>query len=179
MERPTLRYQTVTAMNRQNSVNLQLFCVIGLFIVIHILTYNPFFSLKIYNAVPILTIAAVVTVAFYFGEWWGFISGIISGTFSDAVGSGAICLDAVFLMCLGLVSGILLRKYLNRNILSVGMLSFTGAILYFLLNGLIFTFKNDAFQGLEYLLLHCLPSAIYSGLFIFPFFYIFKLIKKI
>ncbi len=166
-------------MNRQSSANLQLFCVIGLFIVIHILTYNPFFSLKIFNAVPVLTIAAVVAVSYYFDEWWGFVAGTISGIFSDSVGSGTVCLNAIFLLSLGLISGVLFKKYLNRNILSVSMLSVIGSILYFLLYGLIFTFNNDVFQGLEYLLLHCLPSAIYSGLFIFPFFYLLGLIKKI
>ncbi len=171
-------FQTVTAMNRQNSVNLQTLCVIGLFIIIHILTYNPFFSLKIFNAAPVLTISAVVMVAYYFGEWWGFMAGVLSGVFSDAVTSGASCLNAVFLLLLGLVSGILLKQYLNRNILSACMLSFAGSAIYFLVIGPIFTLNNDVFQGLEYLLLHCLPSAIYSGFFVFPFFYIFKLIKK-
>ncbi len=166
-------------MTKQNSINLQAVCIVGLFLIIHIITYNPFFSLKILNAVPVPMISAVVMVAYYFDEWWAFIAGVLSGLFADAVTGGTMCLNAVFLLILGLISGILLKRYFNRNILSACTISFTGSAIYFLLHGLFFSFNNDVFQALQYLLLHSLPSAIYSGFFIIPFFFLGKLIKKI
>ena len=51
--------------------------------------------------------------------------------------------------------------------------------IYFLISGMFFLANNGAFQGAEYLLLHSFPSAVYSALFIIPFYFIGKLIKKI
>lgn len=166
-------------MNKQNSGYLKVACFIGLFIIISFLSFNPFFSLKIGNAVPVMSVAAVVTVAFYYGEWWGFTAGILSGIFADAVTSGSYCFNAVMLLLIGLCSGILLRKYLNRNIFSALTLSGVANGIYFLISGMFFLANNGAFQGAEYLLLHSLPSAVYSALFIIPFYFIGKLIKKI
>ena len=166
-------------MNKQNSRYLQGVCFIGLFILIHILTFSPFFSLSIINAVPIMSIAAVITVSFYYGEWMGFTAGLIYGVFADAVTSGSFCFNAVCLLLIGLLSGVALKKYLNRNIFSALALSAAASGVYFLALGLIFTFRSNALQGFEYLLLHCLPSAVYSALFIIPFYFIGKVIKKI
>lgn len=166
-------------MNRQNSGYIKAVLFIGLFILIHILSFNPFFSLKIGNAVPIMSIAAVVTVAFYYGEWWGFTAGVISGIFADAVTSDSYCFNAMMLLLIGVLSGVLLRKYLNRNIFSALALAAAASGIYFFLNGIFFISHNGALQGFEYLLLHSLPSAVYSALFIIPFYFIGKLIKKI
>lgn len=166
-------------MNKQNSKNLQAVCFIGLFIAIHILSFNPFFSLKIANAVPVMSIAAVITVAFYYGEWWGFTAGVISGIFADAVTSDTFCFNAMILLLIGILSGVLLRKYLNRNIFSALAISGAASGIYFFFNGIFFIFHNGALQGAQYLLLHSLPSAVYSALFIIPFYFIGKLIKKI
>lgn len=166
-------------MNKQNSRYLKSVCYIALFLIIYLLSFNPFFSLKIGNAVPVMAIAAVITVAFYFGEWWGFTAGIISGIFADAVTSGAFCFNAVAFMLAGLLTGVLLRKYLNNNIFSALALSGIANGIYFFLNGIFFVSKSGALQGFEYLLLHSLPSAVYSALFILPFYYLGKLINKI
>ncbi len=166
-------------MNKQNSSYLQGVCFIGLFILIHMLTYSPLFSLSIANAVPIMSIAAVITVAFYYGEWLGFTAGVIYGIFADAVSSGSYCFNAISLLLIGLLSGVALRKILNHNIFSAITLSTISSGLYFFVHGLIFTFRESALEGFEYLLLHCLPSAIYSALFIIPFYFLGKLIKKI
>ncbi len=166
-------------MNRQNSGYIKLACYIAVFILIHLLTYNPFFTLKIGNAVPVMTLAATVSVAFYFGEWWGFTAGILSGIFADAVTNGSYCFNAVILLLVGLLSGVLLRKYLNRNIFSAVALSGISSGIYFFLKGLFFIGDYGALQGAEYLLLHSLPSAVYSALFIIPFYFLGKLIKKI
>ena len=166
-------------MNKQNSRYLQGVCFVGLFILIHMLTFNPFFSLSIANAVPIMSISAVITVSFYYGEWMGFTTGVIYGIFADAITSGSYCFNAVCLLLIGLLSGVALRKYLNRNIFSAMTLSILASGAYFLAYGLIFTFRSNALQGFEYLLLHCLPSAVYSAIFIVPFYFLGKIIKKI
>ncbi len=166
-------------MNKQNSGYIKLACYIAVFILIHLLTYNPFFSLKIGNAVPVMTIAATISVAFYFGEWWGFTAGILSGIFADAVTSGSYCFNAIMLLLIGLISGILLRKYLNHNIFSALALSGAASCIYFFLKGIFFINDYGALQGFEYLLLHSLPSMVYSALFIIPFYFLGKLIKKI
>lgn len=166
-------------MNKQNSNSLQAVCYIALFILIHILCFNPHFSLRIGNAVPIMSIAAVITVSFYYGEWLGFGAGLISGIFADAVTSGAFCFNAIFFLLVGIFSGALLKNYLNKNIFSALTLSGVSSAIYFVVSGLIFTTRSDALQGFEYLLLYCLPSAVYSALFIIPFYYLGKLIKKI
>ncbi len=166
-------------MNKQNSKNLQAVCFIGLFAAIHFFSFNPFFSLRIINAVPVMSIAAVITVAFYYGEWWGFTAGILSGIFADAVTSDSFCFNAMMLLFIGILSGVLLKKYLNRNIFSALALSGAASGIYFFFNGIFFVSHNGALQGFEYLLLHSLPSAVYSALFIVPFYFIGKLIRRI
>ena len=166
-------------MNKQNSGYLKIFLYAVLFLLCHLFTYNPFSTLKIGNAVPFMMIAAVITVSFYYGEWWGFTAGIISGAFADAVTSNSFCFNAIFLLFVGTAAGLLLKQYLNHNIFSALTLSGVSCGIFFFIKGLYFMADYGAIQGFEYLLLHSLPSAVYSALFIIPFYYIGKLLNKI
>ncbi|MBQ6816506.1 MAG: hypothetical protein IJP26_04675 [Clostridia bacterium] len=138
-----------------------------MFIIMYFLTYTSVLPLKIGNSAPMPLIAGVVAVAFFYGEWLGFTAGLITGIFADAVAANTVCFNMVTLMLIGVAVGLLVNKYLNKNIYSALLLAAVSAMAYFFVHWLIF---NAASGGnvITHFLLYYFPSAIYSALFIFP-----------
>lgn len=139
-----------------------------MFIIMYFLTYTEILPIKIGNAAPMPIIAAVVAVAFFYGEWVGFTVGLIAGVFIDGVASHSVCFNMIILMAIGLAVGIVVNKYLNKNIYSAVLLSLMACGVYFFAHWLIFYVFEGHANASRYLLLYCLPSAVYSALFIFP-----------
>lgn len=157
---------------------LQLILFILLFALLYSLTYTDILSINIYNAAPMPLIAFIITVGFYYGEWAGFISGVIAGVFVDAVTPHSICFNTIFLLLIGAVTGALIRRILNQNIFSALMLSAIANAVYFAAE-FIFCIKTFPGETVSYLLFYALPSAVYSAVFILPCYYLGLLIKKI
>ncbi len=165
--------------SRKNNSILQAICYIALFFILFMISFTEILPLKIGNAYPFPIIAAVITVAYYHGEWVGFYSGLTVGIFADAVTAEVIVANTLTLSVVGCLAGFLLRFYMNKNIFSAAFLSLCGAAIFFTVKWISY-FTAIGFQdGLTYLLFFALPSAIYSAVFIFPLFYLGKLIKKI
>ncbi len=159
-------------------VTLQGACYAALFVLLFFLTYTPSSFLRIGNAIPFLFVAAVVCVAFYYNAWLGFVSGLISGLFCDAVSSQPSGFNMVLLALIGFLVGVLVKFYVNKNIFSISALSLLCASVYFFADWLI-SFLSDTPDSFELLLFYAVPSAVYSALFIIPFYFLGKLINKI
>lgn len=166
----------MTVKRKNNSI--QALCFIGLFFIFYLITYTDILSITVFNATPMPLIALTVIVGYYYGEWMGFISGILCGVFLDAVMSHSVCFNTVFLLIIGCAAGFLVRYLLNRNIFSVIMITFISCALYFAFK-FIFCMELDSGETYRYLLLYALPSAVYSTAFVIPFYYLGGLIKKI
>ena len=81
-------------------------------------------------------------------------------------------LDTIVRLIAGKEQGI---KALDRNLRSAVLLSFLLTLFYFVLRWLIFyAFTVSAQDNLTYLLHYAFPSVIYTNVFIFPFYFLYK-----
>ncbi len=165
--------------SRRNNNILQAVCYIALFFILFMISFTEVLPLRIGNAYPFPIIAAVITVSYYYGEWTAFYSGLIVGIFADAVMAESLIANTLTLSVIGCLSGFLLRFYMNKNIFSVAFLSLCGAAFFFTARWISYFSAIGFNDSLTYLLFFALPSGLYSALFIFPIFYLGKLIKKI
>ncbi len=157
---------------------LQAVCFALLIFLLYIFTYTDIVSLRIGNAILMPLIAPIIVIGMNYGEWAGFWSGLVVGIFCDAVGAKVSCFNTLFLLIIGCAAGVLIKYYLNRNILTSLVLSLAASILYFSVYFLLHYFTGEA-QGFKYLLFYALPSAIYTAIFMLPVFYFGQLVKKI
>ena len=66
-------------------------------------------------------------------------------------------------------------RLFNRNLRSAALLSFLLTLIYFILRWLIFyAFTVGAQDNLTYLLHYAFPSVVYTNIFIFPFYFLYK-----
>ncbi len=166
-------------MAQQRTNYLQTACYIGIFILLYLLTYTELFPLKIGNASPMPLIPAVVTVAFFYGEWRGFLCGLVTGLFADACASQMLSFNTFLLLFIGLAAGLLITHYLNKNIYSIAVLSLCSCIIYYVVKWIALYLISGSAQSSDYLLFYALPSAVYSALFIFPLYLLGRAIIKI
>lgn len=162
----------------RRTVTLQGVCYTALFVLLFFLTYTPVSFLRIGNASPFVFVAAVVCVAFYYDARLAFWAGLISGVFCDAVASQPSAFNALALCIIGFASGILVQYYINKNIFSALALSGLASAVYFFADWFV-SFVKGVPDNFELLLFYALPSAVYSALFIIPFYFLGKLINRI
>ena len=159
--------------NRVNSFFL--YAVLSLlFFGIFILSRIKGFSLGIGFAVPIILVPAVVGVAMFFGEWFGFIFGLACGMALDSVTLYSNSLNTFLLMTVGVLVGIITSNYLNVNIFSALVVSFVSSLIYFLVKWFFLQYLLN--KSVLYLWMVSLPSFLYTAVFIVPLFYVFKFI---
>ncbi len=166
-------------MAQQRTNYLQATCHIALFIFLYLLTYTELLPLKIGNAAPMLLIPAVVTISFYYGEWRGFLCGLITGIFADASASQMLTFNTFLLMFIGLASGLLITYYLNKNIYTISVLSLCSCVFYYIIKWIGLYLIWGSPESSDYLLFHALPSAVYSAIFIIPLYFWGLAISKI
>lgn len=139
-----------------------------------ILQRLDFFTLQIGRAVPILLVPAVIVIACFLREWTGFITGLCCGIALDTVTNGSYCFNTIALMLLGTAAGLIFRLFLNRNIKAIIIVGLLGSLIFFIFKWLFLDlFSGDA-SAVQILLRYHLPSAIYSAVFVIPFFYYVK-----
>ncbi len=155
-----------------NAVN---FSLIG---VLFIFRYSGLFVLNIGKATSILIIPLIVAIAIFFGEFSGFMAGLVAGVLLDTQVVGSSCFNIFALMLLGLLSGLLSTYLLNKNLKSAICLSFGATFLYFLSRYLVlFAFQGSPLN-FNYFMSHLIPSVIYTSIFIIPFYYLEKILRS-
>lgn len=159
-----------------NNVVLALQCF--LVFCIAILHYNNLFTLKIGNASPVIIIPFLIIVSFYSGMWRGVAFAFAYGIYMDAVAADTLCFNTLVLGLTICVCGVLITYFFNRNISSVLLLSICASVFYFLLKWLFLFVFAGVEHNLDYLFYYAFPSAIYTALFIIPFYYVAKLLNK-
>lgn len=132
------------------------------------------FSLKIGTAVPVLLIPAVISIACFLREWTGFWFGLFCGIALDTVTNGTSCFNTFLLIIIGFFSGIAFHYIINRNIKSVLIVSALSSIIYFTLKWFFLTVLTNDSSATTILLKYELPSALYTIIFIVPFFFSVK-----
>lgn len=146
----------------------------GLFILQRI----PMLSLKIGNACPLLLLPVVMVTACILREWTGFWTGLTCGIALDTVQNGSFCFNTIVLLLFGVSFGLLFRFLLNRNIKSIILMGFIGSFVFFMVRWFFLDFIAGDASALDILIKYEIPSAIYTALFVIPFFFIFKKLCK-
>lgn len=139
----------------------------------------PGLSLKIGNAYPLLLLPAVMVVGALLREWTGFVTGLVCGIALDTFQSGSSCFNTLAFIFIGAGFGLIFRYLLNRNIKSIILAGSVGSFLFFFVRWFFLVLLAGDTSAGRYLFKYAIPSAIYTALFVIPFFFGFeKLCKK-
>ena len=88
--------------------------------------------------------------------------------------------EAIALLIIGTAACLAANRLFNKNIRATVVLSLLVAVIYFFAQWITFnSIGHSAKEGLEYLFRYSLPSAIYTSVFVIPFYFIFKHFDKL
>ncbi len=154
---------------------------INLFLIalLYLLRYSGLMTLAIGQAVPITLLPLTVSIAVFFGEWYGAAAGFCAGALMDTSMSGSSCFNTLTVMLIGLIAGILSSYFLNKNIRSAAVLSLGTAFLYLITRQIFFYSFKGISIGADYYALYFIPTAVYTALFIIPFYFLEKKLKAL
>lgn len=150
------------------------FLCFGLFVLQRI----PGLSLQIGTATPVLLLPVVMVAACFLREWAGFWFGFLSGVALDTVVNGSPVFHTITLILFGVGFGLLFRLLFNRNIKSMLLIGMIGSLLFFLLRWFFLSVIAGEPSAGALLLRYEIPSAVYTGLLIVPFFYYIRWLCK-
>ena len=151
-----------------------------IFSVITLIQTSDILSLTVKTATPMLVLPLLCGYAFFSDIRRCIIAGLITGVFIDSVAYNTYCFNTVVLMLLTVDVAVVSNNLFNKNIRAAVVLSLIMSGIYFVLLWLFFYMSGtDIKSSLGYLLKYALPSAVYSTVFIFPFYYLYKSFKKI
>ena len=165
----------MTEKRQKALVNAVNFALIG---VIFIFRYSGLLVLRLGEATSIMLIPLIVAISIFFGEFSGFMAGLVSGILLDTQVVGSSCFNLFALMLLGLLSGLFSTYLLNKNLKSAICLCLGATFLYFLSRYLfLFAFMGSALN-FDYFISYLIPSVIYTSIFIIPFYYLERLLRS-
>lgn len=151
-----------------------------IFFTFSILHYSNFPSIKLWGVNANLIIPLLTAFSIYHSPMAAALTGMLSGIVMDSDASGAYCFNAIILLIIGTFVSVSSNTLFNKNIPSAAVISLLSSIFYFVMHWACFhIFSEGIGQSLTFLLKHSLPSAIITALFIFPFYFLYRYIKKL
>ena len=146
-----------------------------LFFFAFIIHYTDSISISIKNAVPIIILPLLTAFAMFSSPAASAAVGLITGICMDGAASGALCFNAAVLMLAAALTSVCANNLFNRNVRSALLLSVIVTLVYFVLRWACFyAFSLSARDNLTYLLSYAFPSVIYTNIFVFPFYFLYK-----
>lgn len=149
-----------------------------MFIIFVLLSGTTGINLTVSNASPVFAIALLVAISMFLGETASAISGFLFGAFMDATSTLPFGFNSIFLMVTALATALIIRHLFNNNLRSAIALCLIISLLYFFFRWLIGYSSADLESSLGYLIKFGVPSAIYTTVFVIPFYYLQKLIFR-
>ena len=151
-----------------------------IFFGITILDSAKSFDISIKTATPFLLLPMLLAFAVFNSTTKSAVSGLILGACADSVASGSYCFNTIILLVIGTAACLCANNLFNKNIRATIVLSFVFSVIYYFAQWVIFhAIGHTSKAALEYLFSFSLPSAIYTSLFIIPFYFIFRHFDKI
>ncbi|MBQ8202686.1 MAG: rod shape-determining protein MreD [Clostridia bacterium] len=154
-------------------VNFLIFVILAF---AHNTGFRPF---SIGSANPFSVFALLIAFSMFATEWSSCFTGLFLGIFMDsASANGSIFYTAVFFLAALFVS-VTSRYFFNNNIRAAIVICLICSLLLFGTRWLIFyAFNMSVNDSMSFLLRSALPSAVYTTVFIIPFYYFERLLFK-
>lgn len=137
-----------------------------------------FFSFKIGHAYPQLLLALLLAMACLLGEWTSFWYGLCLGLALDSLAGRASLFNAVTFMVLAVAVGLIYRYWLNKNLKAVLLGGLGASLLYHLLKWFVLYVLRGEPGAVQLLLYYALPSAVYTGFAVLPFYFLVKRLQR-
>lgn len=145
---------------------------------VYLFHYTSAIDITIYTASPFILLPLCVGVAMFRGELTGLIFGTVCGMACDAVSSQTTCFNTLAFMFIGFFVGLLAKNIFNRNFPAAIVLSVLTCAAYFLSKWCVYYLFPDVQGKVYYLLWHLAPSALYTAVFIIPFYFLEKWLHR-
>lgn len=153
-------------------INLTSFLLFFLLFIIH---YTDIIDLSVKNARPLIILPLLTAFAMFNKTSVSAAAGFLIGACMDSAAAGAVCFNSALLMLAAAFISALSERLFNRNIRSALLLCVLLSLVYYLLRWVCFyAFSSGAVGNLTYLLSYAFPSMLYTDLFIFPFYFLYK-----
>ena len=141
---------------------------------------NDIVDISIKNATPLLALPLLCGFSIFSSVEAAVVAGLLSGIMLDSVSMNTFCFNAIVFLILGVFVSLASNTLFNKNLKAAAALSLIISSAYFVLYWLCFAAVGTGIRNsLIYLLQYGLPSAVYSSVFIFPFYFIFRYFDKI
>lgn len=128
---------------------------------------------------PIAFLAMFTAFSMFHDELPCALTGLAVGICMDGVTGETVCFNSIILILIGVTTSLISKHLFNRNIRSAFVLSLLGNLVYFGTRWLIFyAFDSTVISAFTYLLDYAIPSAVYTAVFIIPFFYLERTFYK-
>ncbi len=151
-----------------------------LFFFAYIIHYTDIIDISIKHATPLIILPLLTAFSMFNKPGTSAAAGLLVGICMDSGAAGALCFNAAVLMLAAVLISVSAGNLFNRNIRSAILLCVLTSLVYFLLRWIIFyAFRTGAQDNLTYLLSYAFPSILYTDVFIFPFYFIFKYFYKL
>lgn len=151
-----------------------------MFVIVLLFDTNPIFSIRIENATPLIVLSLITAFSVFAGAYESAVWGIICGAMLDSVSLGTYCFNTILFFIIGVAANLAANNLFNKNVRAAGALAIITASIYYIARWLfIESFGMGMENSLKYILSYAFPSAVYSAIFVFPFFYIFRHFDKI
>ncbi len=141
---------------------------------VFVLRYSCSLTLSIGQAVPVLLIPLVLSCAIFYGENVAMLAGFFAGVLMDSVAATPSWFNTLFLTIGGLICAVLSSRVLNRNFKAAICLSVGISFGYFFIKYLIFFVFEGIVVNYDYFVLDLIPSALYTSLWLIPFYFMQK-----
>ncbi|MBE6781350.1 MAG: rod shape-determining protein MreD [Ruminococcaceae bacterium] len=138
------------------------------------LRYSGVAVFNIGQAVPLILLPAALSISIFYSENIGLLTGFLTGVFIDSVSSDSSCFNTLFFTIGCAVCSVLSSRFLNRNLKAALCLSAGMSFLYFMLKYIIYFVFFGVSVNYDYFILYLIPSAVYTAVWVFPFYFLNK-----
>ncbi len=132
---------------------------------------TPHLFPTVFGAHAFLLIPLVVCIAMFERDLASTVMGIFAGALWDVSAAWGDGFNAIFLMIIATVVGLLINYLMRNNLFSAMLLGGVAVIAYIIIHWFIFIVCRGIDGAFKLLLMFYLPSAVYTIIFV-PIFYI-------
>lgn len=164
---------------RRRRIGIIIINFILFFTVIALQTGN-LIDISIKNATPMLLLSLITAFSVFNSVGVCAVVGFVSGAFIDSITIGSYCFNTIVFLVIAVGVNLIANSLFNKNLMSTVTLSLITSGFYFVLRWMCFHIGGQSVEDiLGYLLDFAFPSAVYSAVFVFPFYFLYRYFSKL